>query len=74
MVQRFLERYSNPQFLSLGAGFDVTYFWIKDLLGTVTEKHFKYFEVDYHDVVDKKLQVIRAKEELAKHIKVDSEE
>lgn len=67
------------QILSLGAGFDVTYFWILDqiesgaLPATLKEK-LVYIEVDYYDVVEKKIHGIKKSETLSKLIWSSPEE
>lgn len=55
MVTRFLAAYAKEervQILSLGAGFDVTYFWLRDVLPDVS--NLKYVEVDFPDVTERK--------------------
>lgn len=65
------------QILSLGAGFDTTYFWIKDLIASgvfpaTLGEQLRYFEADFHDVVEKKIQFIQKNEVLLKHIWTDT--
>lgn len=75
VVTRFLQTFGergNVQILSLGAGFDITYFWLLDqikagsFLPELSER-LTYLEVDYHDVVEKKIQTILKNESLYKH-------
>ena len=55
----------------MGAGYDSTYFWIKEL---ETEGKFpalpgmSYFEVDYPEVVQKKIKIIKDNEKLSKFV------
>ena len=44
--------------LSLGAGFDTTYFWLKGANADLDEQ-VTYVEIDFKDVVTKKSQTIR---------------
>ena len=44
--------------MSLGAGFDTTYFWLKEANASLDEQ-VTYIEIDFKDVVTKKSQVIR---------------
>lgn len=63
VIQRFLTAYQENdkiQIVSLGAGLDITYFWILDLIkaGALPEslrERLTYVEVDYHDVVASKI-------------------
>lgn len=76
VITRFLNAFASSekpaQILSLGAGFDISYFWIQDLVNAgklpETVKKAKFIEVDYHDVVEKKIQIIQKNESLWKHI------
>jgi O-methyltransferase involved in polyketide biosynthesis len=79
VLQRFISTYAGQEFqiVSLGAGYDSTYFWIRDLveddrLPKEVAGNLKYIEVDYQDVVDKKIKAIRASEKLVKHIWPDN--
>lgn len=49
----------------MGAGYDSTFFWLKSQ--GLTDQAC-YVEIDYPDVVSKKIKIIRAKPELAKLI------
>jgi hypothetical protein len=58
------------QIISLGSGYDTTYFWLKDLIssGALPESlKFTYVEVDYHDVIESKISIIKKHENLMKH-------
>jgi tRNA wybutosine-synthesizing protein 4 len=57
-----VERHPECNIISLGAGFDSTFFWLK--AAKISDK-VCYIEVDYPDVVRKKIQVIRANSILA---------
>ena len=49
--------------VSLGAGYDSTYFWLRKHHG-ITHDTVDYIEFDFDDVVKKKIQTIRGEEEL----------
>ena len=69
VITRFLAAFKESeriQILSLGAGFDITYFWLRDQFPS--DKNLKYFEVDFNDVVEKKIQMIQKTEALWKNI------
>ena len=56
VITKFLSAFKESetvQILSLGAGFDVTYFWLRDV--APGEKNLRYYEVDFRDVVEKKI-------------------
>ncbi len=67
------------QILSLGAGYDTTYFWIQDQIanGSLPESlkdRIVFVEVDYFDVVSKKIQIIKQNEALHSKVKDINEE
>ena len=81
VIKRFIQAQteggaSKVQIVSIGAGYDITYFWLQDVLTSeesVREK-IVYVEIDYFDVVSKKIQTIKSKEELSRHLKPIIEE
>jgi tRNA wybutosine-synthesizing protein 4 len=79
VLERFLRHYATKedvekiQIVSLGAGYDVSFFWIQDLIaiGALPEslrERLQFTEVDYFDVTEKKISLIKKTEALAKHI------
>jgi tRNA wybutosine-synthesizing protein 4 len=69
VVSRFLAAYAKEervQILSLGAGFDVTYFWLRDVVPDVS--NLKYVEIDFPDVTERKAQIIRKTEALSQRV------
>lgn len=83
VITRFLNAFADTegpiQILSLGAGYDILYFWIKDQIASGAlpaslKDRVTYVEVDYFDVVDKKIQAIKKSEALAGHIWSSPEE
>ena len=56
-IEKFLNTYQNCNILSLGGGYDTTFFWLMD---TYPDKcaNLVYIEVDYDRVVDKKIEII----------------
>ena len=75
-IQAQSEEASKIQIVSIGAGYDTTYFWIQDLLQNDEQLRDKivYVEIDYFDVVSKKIQTIKAKQEISRHLKPIIEE
>jgi len=68
ILLRFLAANSGKvNVLSLGAGFDSTYFWLRKKLGEdkTTADHINWLEVDFHDVVKQKHDFIKDKEKLS---------
>ena|SRR5438105_5425541 len=63
----------NINIVSLGAGYDTTYFWLHDSIyngeikdvGDLREK-VTYVEIDFDDIVLKKIHTIKRVDELAK--------
>jgi hypothetical protein len=45
----------------LGAGYDTVYFWLHDVMGEDINR-VKVVEVDYRDVTEQKIQVIKKHE------------
>lgn len=60
--------------MSLGAGFDTTHFWLQDVLTQRGDLGRKvcYVEVDYDQVVAKKIFCIKQSKELAASIKLEA--
>lgn len=54
---------SKVNVVSLGAGYDSTYFWLKNNDAGIDEK-VDYIEIDFEHVVKKKVAIIKGKEEL----------
>ncbi|KAH8550415.1 leucine carboxyl methyltransferase 1 [Umbelopsis sp. PMI_123] len=68
VVQQFLQSdiaSSKKQIVSLGAGFDTRYFLLKSGKISVPSVKFKYFEIDFPEMITKKASIIRRKTELA---------
>ena len=63
-----LSRITRRQIVQIGAGFDTTYFRLRQKVAAP----LTYLEVDYAEVVDKKARVINAKPELARQMMVGS--
>ena len=57
---------SKVNVLLLGAGYDSTFFWLRQKLGVenTTSEHLNWIEVDFEDVVSKKAAIIRKNEKL----------
>ena len=73
VILKFLTAYKDQpvQIISLGSGYDTAYFWLKDLIssGALPESlKLTYVEVDYHDVIENKIAIIKKHENLLKHI------
>lgn len=58
VIIRFVNKHSECNIISLGAGFDSTFWWLKAL---GLESKVCYVEIDYPDVITKKLDLIKAK-------------
>ena len=71
VLLRFLKSCSaanqKVNIVSLGAGYDSTYFWLRQHHG-ITQESVDFIEFDFDDVVKKKLDVIKSKEALQKLI------
>lgn len=75
MIIRFLQAHKdqNINIISLGAGYDTTYFWLHDAIaygeikdvGNLKDK-VSYIEIDFDDIVLRKIHTIKRTEELAK--------
>ena len=65
MIQKFVNTFKDDQIqiLSLGAGYDTVYFWLHDVMGEDINR-VKVVEVDYRDVTEQKIQVIKKHEQL----------
>lgn len=61
---------SKVNVVLLGAGYDSTYFWLRQQLGveTTTSKQLDWIEVDFQDVVSKKTKIIRKQPKLSELI------
>jgi O-methyltransferase involved in polyketide biosynthesis len=75
IILRFMNAYagkSKVNVLSLGAGYDSTFFWLRQTLGIekTTADRLHWIEVDFADVVKKKEEVILARDKLADMIGV----
>jgi hypothetical protein len=63
--------------LSLGAGYDTTFFWLHDsldqgLFENLTSDKIVYIEVDFDEVVIKKAHQLKKNEHLCKVAKLDA--
>ena len=63
LILTFLKQYPTCNIISLGAGYDSTFFWLKSQ--GLSDKAC-FVEIDYPDVVSKKIKIIKAKPELSK--------
>mmetsp|Transcript_3529 Transcript_3529/g.4718 ORF Transcript_3529/g.4718 Transcript_3529/m.4718 type:complete len:161 (-) Transcript_3529:550-1032(-) len=65
ILKRFLAQYADSKvnIVSLGAGYDSTYFWLKQAQPDLDTK-VDYIEIDFAQVVKRKSTLIRDKEEL----------
>ena len=57
VIKRFLDIYPCSNIVSLGAGYDSTFFWLKSLK---LLSEVQYVELDFDDVVRKKVKIINA--------------
>lgn len=77
---RFLSTYkdaSRINILSLGAGYDVTFFCLQDIINEnpdflALKSKLVYIEVDFEEIVSKKISVLKKNEVLLKHISEDA--
>jgi len=63
ILKRFLATYagvSKVNIVSLGAGYDSTYFWLKKNDSSIDEK-VDYIEIDFEHVVKRKVAIIKDK-------------
>jgi len=75
-VERFLERCpvdGGVQIVNLGAGFDTLYFWLREN-PKLWRKDMVYFEVDFPEVLSKKLAAVMKKQSLWPMLDVVSKE
>jgi len=64
ILKRFLSMYagvSKVNIISLGAGYDSTYFWLKKNDPAIDEK-VDYIEIDFNQVVKRKVGIIKEKQ------------
>ena len=59
--------------MSLGAGYDTTFFWLQDQIANgelpaELKDRIVYVEVDYYDVTEKKIHIIKKTEAFTKHL------
>eukprot|EP00928_Gymnodinium_smaydae_P087993 TRINITY_DN72153_c0_g1_i1.p1 TRINITY_DN72153_c0_g1~~TRINITY_DN72153_c0_g1_i1.p1 ORF type:complete len:429 (-),score=91.87 TRINITY_DN72153_c0_g1_i1:44-1234(-) len=76
VVLRFLERCpvgQGVQIVNLGSGFDTTYFWLRDSPDRFRED-LVYFEVDFAEVLTRKLSAIQKRENLLPLLDASSKE
>ena len=71
VILRYLKAHKdqNVNILSLGAGFDTTYFWLEDVLGKedlaeLNPGLITYIEVDFDEIVEKKIHMIKKSDKL----------
>ena len=60
LILRFLESFKDAEkvnILSLGCGYDTTFFWLLDKHPELA-KNVVYIEVDYDQVVNRKIEII----------------
>ncbi len=65
LLEKFVVTSERSQIVSLGAGFDTNFFYLKKHFPTLK---FIYYEVDHKEVVDKKMMSIMKEKPLAKLI------
>lgn len=68
IIVRFVTQFRECNIISLGAGFDSTYWWLKS---QQIESKVTYIEIDYPDVIKKKLEAIKSKPLLKEMITED---
>lgn len=76
MINKFLDAYRDSDkinIVSLGAGYDTTYFWLIDAIEKGEIKNFKkeklaYIEIDFDEVAMKKTHIIKKHDELLSKI------
>ena len=75
MILNFLDAYatiSPVNILSLGAGYDTTVFWLHEVAGgkyaEVAKNNLTYIELDYDQVVNRKIEVIAHNQTLSSYI------
>jgi len=64
---RFLKAFADEgvNIISLGAGYDSTFFWLSDTIekggevGGFTKDKLTYIEIDFDDIVTKKINIIK---------------
>lgn len=73
MILKFLKAYHDKEIniLSLGSGYDSTFFWLHDSLQKgeikdITLEKLTYIEVDFTEVVVKKINIMKKSSLLAK--------
>lgn len=72
ILQRFLSQYQNVSkvnILSLGAGYDTTYFWLKKNQPDIDTK-IDYIEIDFAQVVKRKSGIIKDKQQLSELVAI----
>ena len=68
VILKFLQVFQscdNVNIVSLGCGYDVTYYWLLQLYPELKDK-LSYVEIDYDQVINKKIEVIKKNAELNK--------
>jgi len=74
VILQFIESFPEEhpiQVVNLGSGLDTTYFWLKGICG---RRVLKYFEVDFPEVISRKVAAILRSEDLWKQIADDKAE
>ena len=74
VIMKFLQVFQacdNVNIISLGCGYDVTYYWLLQLYPELREK-LSYVEIDYDRVVNQKIEVIKKNGELHKIVAGDT--
>lgn len=67
IITRFIKAHLDQEvnILSLGAGYDTTYFWLQEELGSngelsgASKERVVYVEIDFDEVVTKKIHTIK---------------
>jgi hypothetical protein len=78
IILRFLQTFKDTQvnIISPGAGYDTTFFWLHDsidqgLIENVTSDKINFIEVDFDEIVVKKIHLLRQNENLLKIAKIE---
>ena len=68
MILRFLQKFqgSDVNIVSLGAGYDSTFFWLREHHADLSGK-LAYREIDFSDIIKRKTEVIKADVKMSKH-------
>lgn len=71
LINNFIEKFKdhdNIQIVSLGAGLDSNYFYYAENSTLFNESNVKYIEIDFKDITEQKIEVIKENDQLQKLI------